>query len=63
MVIRNSKIVIRKSSLVKEKVMVLRFLDKYRDIGLLFLRIGIGVMFIMHGLPKLIGGPEKWEDA
>ena len=39
--------------------MVLRFLDKYRDIGLLFLRIGIGVMFIMHGLPKLIGGPEN----
>lgn len=41
--------------------MVLRFLDKYRDIGLLILRIGIGVMFIMHGLPKLIGGPDKWE--
>ncbi|MBS1258232.1 MAG: hypothetical protein MAG551_01285 [Candidatus Scalindua arabica] len=40
--------------------MVLRFLDKYRDIGLLVLRIGIGVMFIMHGLPKLMGGPEKW---
>jgi putative oxidoreductase len=40
--------------------MVLRFLDKYRDIGLLILRIGIGVMFIMHGLPKLTGGPEKW---
>ena len=41
--------------------MVLRFLDKYRDIGLFILRIGIGVMFIMHGLPKLTGGPEKWE--
>ena len=41
--------------------MVLRFLDKYRDIGLLILRVGIGVMFIMHGLPKLTGGPEKWE--
>ena len=41
--------------------MVLRFLDRYRDIGLLILRIGIGGMFIMHGLPKLIGGPEKWE--
>ncbi len=40
--------------------MVLRFLDKYRDIGLLILRIGIGVMFIMHGLPKLMAGPEKW---
>ncbi len=41
--------------------MVLRFLDKYRDIGLLILRVGISVMFIMHGLPKLTGGPEKWE--
>ncbi len=40
--------------------MVLRFLDKYRDIGLLVLRTGIGGMFIMHGLPKLMGGPDKW---
>lgn len=41
--------------------MVLQFLDKYRDLGLLILRIGIGIMFIMHGFPKLIGGVEKWE--
>ncbi len=40
--------------------MVLRSLDKYRDIGLLILRVGIGIMFIGHGLPKLIAGPEKW---
>ena len=40
--------------------MVLRSLDKYRDIGLLILRVGIGVMFMIHGLPKLTGGPEKW---
>ncbi len=40
--------------------MVLRFLDKYRDIGLLILRVGIGIMFMIHGLPKLIAGPEKW---
>ena len=40
--------------------MVLRSLDKYRDIGLLILRVGIGIMFIIHGLPKLTGGPEKW---
>lgn len=37
------------------------FPDKFRDEGLLLLRIGIGVMYVMHGLPKLIGGPEKWE--
>jgi putative oxidoreductase len=40
--------------------MVFRFLDKYRDIGLLILRVGIGVMFVLHGLPKLIAGPETW---
>ena len=40
--------------------MVFRFLDKYRDIGLLILRVGIGIMFVLHGLPKLISGPETW---
>ena len=35
-------------------------LGKYRDTGLLVLRIGLGVMMIMHGLPKLQGGPELW---
>ncbi|HAE66424.1 MAG TPA: DoxX family protein, partial [Sphingobacterium sp.] len=28
-------------------------LGKYRDTGLLILRVGLGVMMIMHGLPKL----------
>lgn len=32
-----------------------------KDLGLLILRIGIGVMFILHGIPKLMGGPERWE--
>ncbi|WP_028298442.1 DoxX family protein [Olivibacter sitiensis] len=36
-------------------------LGNYKHTGLLVLRIGIGIMFIMHGLPKLIGGPEMWE--
>jgi putative oxidoreductase len=40
--------------------MVLNFLDKYRDAGLLILRIGFGIMFAMHGAPKMFGGPEKW---
>lgn len=29
--------------------------------GLLIIRIGLGIMFIMHGFPKVMGGPEKWE--
>ena len=30
------------------------------DLGLLILRIGIGIIFIFHGLPKLLGGVETW---
>ncbi len=30
-------------------------------LGLLILRIGIGIMFILHGAPKVLGGPEAWE--
>ena|ERR1051325_3806419 len=41
------------------------FLSNYtegqKNFGLLLLRIGIGALYIMHGYPKLIGGPEKWE--
>jgi putative oxidoreductase len=38
-----------------------KFLAKFREEGLLILRIGIGAMFIYHGLPKLIAGPDKWQ--
>lgn len=41
--------------------MILPFLSKYKDVGLLVLRIGIGGMFLFHGFPKIIGGPERWE--
>lgn len=34
--------------------------DRYRDWGLLLLRVGIGVMFMGHGWPKLAGGADKW---
>ena len=40
--------------------MVFHRLDRYRDTGLLILRIGIGVMFVLHGFPKLRAGPETW---
>ena len=36
-------------------------LDRYRDAGLLLLRLGFGMSFFWyHGLPKLLGGPEGW---
>lgn len=28
--------------------------------GILLLRIGIGVSMMMHGIPKLMAGPEMW---
>jgi putative oxidoreductase len=34
---------------------------KYREEGLLLLRIGIGLAFIFHGYPKIAGGVERWE--
>ncbi len=27
----------------------------------MLLRVGIGIMFILHGWPKLAGGPARWE--
>lgn len=30
------------------------------NLGLLLMRIGIGIMFVGHGYPKLAGGPEGW---
>jgi putative oxidoreductase len=36
-------------------------LDRHRDLGLLLMRVGIGLMFFfVHGLPKLRGGTELW---
>ena len=36
-------------------------LDRYRDIGLLILRLGFGLTFVWyHGYPKIIGGLEGW---
>ncbi|MBM3401005.1 MAG: DoxX family protein [Bacteroidetes bacterium] len=36
-------------------------LSKYRNTGLLIIRIGLGILFMFHGYPKLLGGPEQWE--
>lgn len=31
------------------------------DYGILIIRIGIGVMFMLHGYPKILGGAAMWE--
>ena len=39
---------------------ILAKLGRYQSTGLLLMRVGLGAMMIMHGYPKLLGGPEKW---
>jgi len=39
---------------------ILRTRYNYKNTGLLLLRLGIGIMFILHGWPKMSGGPEMW---
>ncbi len=37
-------------------------LERYRDAGLLIARLGFGCGFsYFHGLPKLMGTPDRWE--
>lgn len=36
-------------------------LSKHSDLGILIIRLGIGLSFIFtHGLSKITGGPERW---
>ena len=37
-------------------------LSRFTNTGLLILRIGVGAMMIVHGYPKLAGGPEGWHE-
>ncbi len=36
---------------------------RYRETGVLILRIGIGIMMVLHGYPKVFGGPEVWNEV
>ena len=38
-------------------------LGKYRNTGLLIIRVGLGIMMMVHGFPKLSGGPDMWADV
>jgi putative oxidoreductase len=43
--------------------MVLTFLTKYRESGLLVLRVALGaIFFFAHGWPLLAGGIVKWRE-
>jgi putative oxidoreductase len=37
-------------------------LGNYKNFGLLIMRVGLGIMFIYHGYPKLGGGPTEWRE-
>ena len=39
---------------------VLSNLGNYRNAGLLIILVGLGLMFIKYGFPKLAGGPDFW---
>jgi putative oxidoreductase len=36
-------------------------LGNYKNFGLLIIRVGLGIMFIYHGYPKLRDGQKMWE--
>jgi putative oxidoreductase len=36
--------------------------NRYRDTGIMLLRLGFGIMFVFHGMPILMAGAEKWAD-
>jgi putative oxidoreductase len=33
---------------------------KFQDLGLLLLRLGVGALFLFHGYPKIMSGPDGW---
>jgi len=39
---------------------ILSNLGSYKNTGLLIMRVGLGVLFVYHGYPKVLGGPDAW---
>ncbi len=39
----------------------MRFLEKLKPLGLLVLRVSLGIAFMTHGYPKLISDTAHWE--
>lgn len=42
--------------------MRLAFLAKYRETGLLLIRVTVGLLFILYAAPALIAGPKSWAE-
>ena len=40
--------------------MRLAFLAKYREAGLLLIRVSLGLLFLLYLAPSLFGGPKAW---
>ena len=40
--------------------MRLAFLAKYRETGVLLIRVSVGLLFILYAAPALMGGPKAW---
>jgi len=38
----------------------MQWLAKYRETGLLLMRVGLGVLFFVIAGPVLLGGPSRW---
>lgn len=36
--------------------------NQFREVGILVMRVGIGIAFVIHGFPKLAGGSLVWEE-
>lgn len=43
--------------------MVLSFLNKYREAGILFFRVAVGLMLVCAGFPIVAGGSGRWHVA
>lgn len=37
-------------------------LGNYKNTGLLITRVGLGIMFLYHGYPKVLEGPKAWTE-
>jgi putative oxidoreductase len=42
------------------RAMRLQFLSKYREVGLLLLRVSLGLLFVYLNAPTLLSGPASW---